>query len=215
MSHLQLRASDGHTFSAYLAKPEGPARGAVVVIQEVFGVTGHIERVAEQFAAQGYLSIAPELFDRQERGVNLPYDQQLQFFGGADGGELTMQFDFNAMQRMYLSLAREDAAPLLEALRERPTLPDGAQWAIFVRNHDELTLDKLSEEERQEVFAAFAPNEGMRLYGRGIRRRLPTMLGDDRAVRLVYTLMFSLPGCPVLFYGEEIGMGEALEVPGR
>lgn len=75
MSHLQLRASDGHTFSAYLVKPEGAARGAVVVIQEVFGVTGHIERVAEQYAAQGYLAIAPALFDRQERGVNLPYDE--------------------------------------------------------------------------------------------------------------------------------------------
>lgn len=75
MSHLQLRAADGHTFSAYVVKPEGLARGAVVVIQEIFGVTGHIERVAEQYAAQGYLAIAPALFDRQERGVNLPYDQ--------------------------------------------------------------------------------------------------------------------------------------------
>jgi carboxymethylenebutenolidase len=75
MSHLQLRAVDGHTFSAYLVKPEGVTRGAVVVIQEIFGVTGHIERVAEQYAAQGYLAIAPALFDRQERGVNLPYDQ--------------------------------------------------------------------------------------------------------------------------------------------
>ena len=76
MSHLQLRATDGHTFQAYLAKPGGnaPIRGAVVVIQEIFGVTGHIERVAEQFAAQGYLAIAPALFDRQQRGVNLPYD---------------------------------------------------------------------------------------------------------------------------------------------
>jgi carboxymethylenebutenolidase len=78
MSHLQLRAADGHTFQAYLAKPEAgaPTRGAVVVVQEVFGVTGHIERVAEQFAGQGYLAIAPALFDRQQRGVNLPYDDQ-------------------------------------------------------------------------------------------------------------------------------------------
>jgi carboxymethylenebutenolidase len=74
MSHLQLRADDGHTLSAYLARPEGATRGAVVVVQEIFGVTGHIERVADQFAAQGYLAIAPALFDRQERGVNLPYD---------------------------------------------------------------------------------------------------------------------------------------------
>jgi carboxymethylenebutenolidase len=76
MSHLQLRAADGHTFHAYLARPAGsaPARGAVVVVQEIFGVTGHIERVAEQYADQGYLAIAPALFDRQQRGVNLPYD---------------------------------------------------------------------------------------------------------------------------------------------
>jgi carboxymethylenebutenolidase len=75
MSHLQLRAADGHTFGAYLVKPEGTRAGAVVVIQEVFGVTGHIERVAEQYAAKGYLAIAPALFDRQERGVNLAYDE--------------------------------------------------------------------------------------------------------------------------------------------
>jgi carboxymethylenebutenolidase len=75
MSHLQLRAADGHTLSAYVAKPAGRARGAVVVIQEIFGVTGHIERVADQFAAEGYLAIAPALFDRQQRGVNLAYDE--------------------------------------------------------------------------------------------------------------------------------------------
>ena len=75
MSHLQLRASDGHVFSAYLARPEARARGAVVVVQEIFGVTGHIERVAEQYAAEGYLAIAPALFDRQQPGVNLAYDE--------------------------------------------------------------------------------------------------------------------------------------------
>ncbi|HEY8589336.1 MAG TPA: alpha-amylase family protein [Naasia sp.] len=148
--------------------------------------------------------------------VNLPYDGQLGFFGGPEGGELTMQFDFNAMQRMYLSLAREDATPLLETLRERPPLPDGTQWAIFVRNHDELTLDKLSEEERQEVFAAFGPDPDMQLYGRGLRRRLPPMLGGDpRRIRMAYSLLFALPGTPTLFYGEEIGMGENLAVEGR
>ncbi|MBK7904904.1 MAG: dienelactone hydrolase family protein [Proteobacteria bacterium] len=75
MSHLQLRAADGHTFSSYLAGPNGLARGSIVVVQEIFGVTGHIERVADQFAAEGYLAIAPALFDRQERGVNLAYDE--------------------------------------------------------------------------------------------------------------------------------------------
>src|SRR5690606_13491814 len=128
---------------------------------------------------------------------------------------LQLQFDFVSMQRLYLSLARKDATPLAQALRDRPAPPDASQWANFVRNHDELTLDKLAPDELEEVFEAFAPDEGMRVFGRGIRRRLPTMLGDERAVRLVYTLMFSLPGCPVLFYGEEIGMGEELSVPDR
>jgi glycosidase len=85
-----------------------------------------------------------------------------------------------------------------------------------VRNHDELTLDKLTDEERAEVFAAFGPEETMQVYGRGLRRRLPPMLeGDPRRIRLVYSLLFSLPGTPVLFYGEEIGMGENLEAEGR
>ena len=148
--------------------------------------------------------------------VNVPHDQQLQFFGGTDGDELTMQFDFIAMQRMYLSLARQDAGPLTEALVQRPPIARANQWATFVRNHDELTLDKLSDEERQEVFDAFGPEEHMQVYGRGLRRRLPPMLdGDPRRVRMVYSLLFSLPGTPVLFYGEEIGMGEDLDAEGR
>jgi trehalose synthase len=148
--------------------------------------------------------------------VNLPFDEQYEHFGGDAADELTMQFDFIGMQNIYLSLARQDARPLIEALRERPVLPQEAQWANFVRNHDELTLDKLTEEERQEVFEAFAPDENMRAFDRGIVRRLPPMLdGDPRHVRMVYSLMFSLPGTPVIFYGEEIGMGENLDQPGR
>lgn len=148
--------------------------------------------------------------------VNLPFDQQLQFFGGAGGGELDLQFDFMSMQALYLSLARSDPAPLIASLQARPPVPPEAAWANFVRNHDELTLDKLSDAEREEVFAVFAPEEGQRVYGRGITRRVPPMLsGDPRRVRMVYSLLFSLPGTPVLFYGEEIGMGENADVPGR
>jgi glycosidase len=85
-----------------------------------------------------------------------------------------------------------------------------------VRNHDELTLDKLNDSERQEVFDAFGPEPDMQLYGRGLRRRLPSMLGgDQRRMRMAYSLAFSLPGTPVLFYGEEIGMAENLDIPGR
>ncbi|GMA93979.1 hypothetical protein GCM10025881_08030 [Pseudolysinimonas kribbensis] len=148
--------------------------------------------------------------------ANLPRPAQKQYFGGPDGDGLTMQFDFISMQSMYLSLARKDPRPLQKALTSRPATATQSQWANFVRNHDELTLDKLSDEEREEVFDAFAPEERMRVYGRGIIRRLPSMLlGDPRRIRMVYSLLFSLPGTPVLFYGEEIGMGEDLAAGGR
>ncbi|GIH28271.1 alpha-amylase [Acrocarpospora phusangensis] len=149
--------------------------------------------------------------------VNLPYDDLLTYFGSTPlGNEITMCFDFISMQRTYLALARGDARPLADSLRERPKPPKDSQWASFIRNHDELTLDKLTKEEREEVFTAFAPDEDMRIFDRGIRRRLPPMLdGDQRRIRLVYSLLFSLPGTPVLFYGEEIGMGENLAIEGR
>jgi maltose alpha-D-glucosyltransferase/alpha-amylase len=104
----------------------------------------------------------------------------------------------------------------VKALRQRPPVAEDGQWGTFVRNHDELTLDKLSDAEREEVFAAFGPEPEQQMYGRGLRRRLPSMLAGDQArMRMVYSLMFSLPGTPVLFYGEEIGMGENLAIEGR
>lgn len=148
--------------------------------------------------------------------VNVPYRDQKKFFGGADGDGLNMQFDFIGMQNIFLSLARGDARPIAKALRQRPVLDITSQWANFVRNHDELTLDKLTDSERQEVFDAFGPDPDMQLFGRGLRRRLPSMLGgDERRMRMTYSLAFSLPGTPVLFYGEEIGMAENLDVEGR
>jgi carboxymethylenebutenolidase len=93
MSQLQLRAADGHTFAAYVARPEGAARGGIVVVQEIFGVTGHIERVADQYAAAGYLAIAPALFDRQQRGVNLRYDDA----GVAQGLALAQACDLDGL----------------------------------------------------------------------------------------------------------------------
>lgn len=148
--------------------------------------------------------------------VNLPHTEQYKFFGDTDGDGLTMQFDFPTNQALYLALARGDATPLVESLRSRPAIEATNQWANVVRNHDELNLNQLSEDERNDVFEAFAPEESMRMYGRGIRRRLPGMLGGDpRRIRMVYSLLFSLPGAPVLFYGEEIGMAENLDIPGR
>lgn len=148
--------------------------------------------------------------------VNLPFADQEPFFGGEGRRELDLMFDFHTMQRMYLALAREDARPLADALARRPDPPDGCQWACSARNHDELTLDQLSDAEREEVFRAFGPEPEMQVFGRGLRRRLPDMLGrDGRRIRLVYSLVLSLPGTPVLFYGEEIGMGENPDIPGR
>lgn len=148
--------------------------------------------------------------------VNLPPEPLREYFGDEDGDELHMLFNFPVMQSMYLALAREDATPLVDTLRGLPDIPDESQWANFARNHDELTLDQLSDEERQEVFDAFGPDENMQLFGRGLRRRLAPMLdGDQARIRLVNSLVFTLPGTPVLFYGDEIGMGENLDIEGR
>ncbi|GAA1691057.1 alpha-amylase family protein [Nonomuraea maheshkhaliensis] len=148
--------------------------------------------------------------------VNVAYKDLVSYFGDGLGDQITMCFDFIGMQKAWLSLARCDAGPLSEALRERPKPPKDCQWAVFLRNHDELTLDKLTEDERQEIFAAFGPSEDMQIFGRGLRRRLPPMLGGDpRRVKMAYSLLFSLPGTPVIFYGEEIGLGENLKAEGR
>jgi glycosidase len=127
-----------------------------------------------------------------------------------------MCLDFNMNQALALALVREDAGALVHCLRAMPTLHADDAWAHFARNHDEWSLDKLTEAERQEVFAAFGPKEDMQLFGRGLRRRIPTMLkGNEARIRMLYSLVFSLPGAPVLFYGEEIGMAENLDIPGR
>ena len=148
--------------------------------------------------------------------VNLDYEDVRRFFGDEGGDELHMCLDFNLNQSLALSLVRADAGPLVHSLRAVPSLPEAAAWAMFVRNHDEWSLDKLTEAERQEVFKAFGPKPEMQLFGRGLRRRLPTMLdGDADRIRLTYALAMALPGAPVLFYGEEIGMAENLDIPGR
>jgi glycosidase len=148
--------------------------------------------------------------------VNLPFEQQREYFGDEHGDELHMLFDFVGMQAIYLAMARSDAGPIATALKQRPDVPPDGAYASFLRNHDELTLDKLSDSERQEVFDAFGSDPDMQLYDRGLRRRLPPMLGgDDQWLRMAYSLMFSMPGAPTLFYGEEIGMGENLAIDGR
>ncbi|WP_300342379.1 alpha-amylase family protein [Nesterenkonia sp.] len=149
--------------------------------------------------------------------VNLPHQEQAKFFGGSHGDQLTMQFDSYTNQKLFVAMARQQAAPLAEALRSRPAdLAVQPQYANFLRNHDELTLDLLPDDEREEVLEAFVPQEEMRIFGRGLRRRLPGMFdGDPRRLKMAYSLLFALPGTPVLFYGEEVGMGENLDLEGR
>jgi maltose alpha-D-glucosyltransferase/alpha-amylase len=144
-----------------------------------------------------------------------PKDLEL-FLGDKFGDQMQVLFDFIGNQNMWLAVVRGDARPIERALKSRPIVPPFAQFATFVKNHDELTLDKLTPKERDEVFAALAPDPNMRSFGRGIRRRAPTMLdGDRERMELVYSLAFSLPGSPVLLYGEEIGLGDDLSLAGR
>ena len=182
----------------------------------------HVPGKAEVFDPVEYLCDVRNFVNRRVGDavllgeVNVAYKDQKAFFGGPDGDGLNMQFDFIGMQNIYLAMARGDARPIAKALRQRPNLDITSQWANFLRNHDELTLDKLGDDERQEVFDAFGPDPDMQLFGRGLRRRLPPMLGgDERRMKMAYSLAFSLPGTPVLFYGEEIGMGENPDIPGR
>ena len=143
--------------------------------------------------------------------ANVSDDELREYFGQADGTStrVLMVFAFRLNQAMVLSLAREDRRPVAATLRELPDLPRHGQWATFLRNHDEIDLGRLTEEERQEVFRKFAPEPDMQLYGRGIRRRLAPMLGGDRRrIELAYSLQLTMPGTPVIRYGEEIGMGD-------
>lgn len=139
----------------------------------------------------------------------------MEYFG-AHGERLQMMFNFQVNQNLFYALATSDGRPLVKALNATKSRPHTAQWGQFLRNHDELDLGRLSEEQRQAVFAAFAPDPEMQLYERGIRRRLAPMLqGDRRRIELSYSLMMTLPGTPVIRYGDEIGMGDNLNLPER
>src|ERR687890_1470879 len=148
--------------------------------------------------------------------VNASLKDLASYFGDEDGDALNMQFGFMLNQSTWLSLARESAEPLEQVISALPQVPHDNAWATFLRNHDELSLDKLTVTQREEVFAAFAPETDMQMYGHGIRRRAASMLGGDGPrLRLAWSLMFSLPGTPVLFMGDELGMGEELAIPDR
>jgi maltose alpha-D-glucosyltransferase/alpha-amylase len=147
--------------------------------------------------------------------ANVLPDTDKQYFGD-DGDRLHMMFNFQVNQTLFYALAAADARPLVKALKATRDKPDTAQWGIFLRNHDELDLGRLSRKQRRVVFENFGPEPDMQLYGRGIRRRLAPMLNGDRArLELAYSLLMTLPGTPVIRYGDEIGMGDDLRLPER
>ena len=128
------------------------------------------------------------------------------YFG--EGDECHMCFQFPVMPRMFMALRREEAKPILEILDHTPAIPDNCQWGLFLRNHDELTLEMVTDEERDYMYAEYAKDPLMKL-NLGIRRRLAPLLDNGRnEVELMHAILFSLPGAPVLYYGDEIGMGD-------
>jgi maltose alpha-D-glucosyltransferase/alpha-amylase len=128
------------------------------------------------------------------------------YFG--DGDECHMAFHFPVMPRMFMALRREDATPMLEILGRTPAIPENAQWGLFLRNHDELTLEMVTDEERDYMYSEYAKDPRMKL-NLGIRRRLAPLLDGGRGeIELMHAILFSLPGSPVIYYGDEIGMGD-------
>jgi maltose alpha-D-glucosyltransferase / alpha-amylase len=126
----------------------------------------------------------------------------------ADGDECHMAFHFPLMPRMFMGVRQEDRHPITEILRQTPDIPDNCQWAMFLRNHDELTLEMVTDEERDYMYQSYAADPQMRINV-GIRRRLAPLLENSRRrIELLHGLLFSMPGTPVLYYGDEIGMGD-------
>jgi maltose alpha-D-glucosyltransferase / alpha-amylase len=130
----------------------------------------------------------------------------VEYFG--DGDECHMCFHFPVMPRMFMALRREDAAPIYEILERTPPIPENCQWGLFLRNHDELTLEMVTDDERDYMYTEYAKDPRMKL-NLGIRRRLAPLMDSGRdEIQLLHAIMFSLPGSPVLYYGDEIGMGD-------
>ncbi|GEL71491.1 maltose alpha-D-glucosyltransferase [Myxococcus virescens] len=135
------------------------------------------------------------------------------YFG--DGDEFHMGFHFPVMPRLYMAVRREDRTPIVEIMQQTPDIPDNCQWAIFLRNHDELTLEMVTDEDRDYMYREYATDPRMRI-NLGIRRRLaPLMDNGRRRIELMHSLLFTLPGTPVLYYGDEIGMGDNIYLGDR
>ena len=132
-----------------------------------------------------------------------------------EGDEMHMNFHFPLMPRIFMALARADRTPIKEIMARTPDLPEGCQWGTFLRCHDELTLEMVTEEERHMMLRAYARDDEMRI-NLGIRRRLAPLLDNDRRkIELLNAVLFSLPGTPVVYYGDEIGMGDNIYLGDR
>jgi maltose alpha-D-glucosyltransferase/alpha-amylase len=145
--------------------------------------------------------------------ANLWPEETAQYFG--DGDECHMAFHFPLMPRIYMALAQEDRHPITDILRQTPEIPDGAQWAIFLRNHDEMTLAMVTSRERDYLWSFYAADQRARI-NLGIRRRLAPLLENDRRkIELLNSLLLSMPGTPIIYYGDEIGMGDNIYLGDR
>lgn len=183
----------------FLIWPKGPAQHFSDPHEYLRQLRRHTTRYGRGAMLVGEANVAPE--------------QLGAFFGNGD--ELNQLFNFLGAERLFLALARQDATPIRELEALLPPLPPSAQWMNFLRHHDELSLIWLDDAAREELLDAFAPQDNMRIYGRGTRRRLAPLLGEPQRVRLALSLLFSRSGAPVLLYGDEIGMGDNLELPDR
>jgi maltose alpha-D-glucosyltransferase/alpha-amylase len=147
--------------------------------------------------------------------ANQPPADVVDYFGTAEAPECQMCFHFPVMPMLYYSLREERAAPIIEVLADTPAIPDGAQWGTFLRNHDELTLEMVTPEQRAAMYGWYAPDPRMRANV-GIRRRLAPLLDNSRPeIELIHALLLSLPGSPCLYYGDEIGMGDNIWLDDR
>ena len=144
----------------------------------------------------------------------MPEENQNYF--GKNGEGIQMMFNFYANQHLFYALATGDLKPFTTAIEQTKKIPEASQWAHFLRNHDEIDLGRLTDKQRNEVYKKFGPDTTMQLYDRGIRRRLAPMLSNNRKhIELAYSLLYSLPGAPVIRYGEELGMGDDLSLKER
>jgi maltose alpha-D-glucosyltransferase/alpha-amylase len=170
-------------------------------------------------AVHEYLKSLRKYVDQKHPGkvlvaeTNLWPEEAAEYFG--EGDECHMNYHFPLMPRLYMALQTEDRYPIIDILEQTPSIPESCQWALFLRNHDDLMLSMVTEEERDYLYKVFAQDHGAKIND-GIRRRLAPLLSNDRRkIELLNSLLFSLPGSPVVYYGDEIGMGDNIYLGDR